>query len=116
MKLTKTKKIFIGLLTLWPITYMLIFMFAIFSMIFMATQGFQNSPPKIFFIIFTLHLFTILYSFGLIAFYVYYIFKTDNVPKDKKVLWTVIIFLGNMFAMPVFWFLYIWREPKINNA
>lgn len=62
-------------------------------------------------ILFTLHLLTILETMGLLAFYITYIFKTDRIPQDKKALWAVVVFLGNMLAMPVFWYLYIWSEP-----
>jgi hypothetical protein len=116
MKLSKNKKILVGLLTLWPILYMFIFMALMVSTMAIAMRTHQQEPPKIFFIMFALHFFTIIYMFCLIGFYVYYIFKTDRVAKDKKALWAVVIFLGNMFAMPVFWFWYIWKEPKINNS
>ncbi len=116
MKLTKNRKIAIGILTLWPIIYIFMFMFYTLAMIFMDMQGSQGWRPKLFFIIFILHYFTIFCVFGLIGFYLYYLFKTDKVPKDKKALWAALIFLGNMFAMPVFWFLYIWNEPKTNDS
>jgi hypothetical protein len=48
--------------------------------------------------------------FGLIAFYIVFLFKTDRVPQDKKALWAAVIFLGNMVAMPVFFYFYVWPE------
>ena len=115
MKLSKAKKIFIGILTLWPIVCMFVFMALIMVMMASTMHTPQPQPPKLFFVIFALHFFTIVYMFGLIGFYIYYIFKTDRVAKDKKALWAVVIFLGNMIAMPVFWFLYIWGEPITDN-
>jgi hypothetical protein len=52
--------------------------------------------------------------FGLIAFYILFLFKTDRVPQDKKALWAAVLLLGNMLAMPVFFFLYVWPDewPK----
>jgi hypothetical protein len=38
------------------------------------------------------------------------VFRNDRVDKDKKVLWAVVLFMGNMIAMPIYWYLYIWRE------
>ena len=75
-----------------------------------------EGPPMAFQILFAVHFFTIMYTFALVGFYIYYLFKTDRVPKDKKALWAVVIFLGNMFAMPVFWFFYIWKEPQMNSS
>lgn len=48
--------------------------------------------------------------FGLLIFYIVYLFKTDRVPQDKKALWAVVSFLGHAMVMPVFWYLYI-RRP-----
>lgn len=44
--------------------------------------------------------------------YVRYLFKTDRVAQDKKTLWAVILFLGNMIAIPVFWYLHMWRPAN----
>lgn len=115
MKLSKSKKIFIGILTLWPILYMFVFMAFMVAIMAVTLRTPQPEPPKLFFVMFAIHFFTILYMFGLIGFYVYYIFKTERVAKDKKALWAVVIFLGNIIAMPVFWFLYIWKEPADNT-
>lgn len=65
--------------------------------------------------IFRLHLGTMLLIFGLIVSYIVYLFKTEYVSKDKKALWAVVLFMGNVLAMPIFWFLYVWR-PSIGKA
>ena len=49
--------------------------------------------------------------FILILGYVAYIAKTNRVPKDKKMLWVIAIVTFHVFAMLVFWFNYIWRQP-----
>jgi hypothetical protein len=58
------------------------------------------------------HISTAFLLVALIAIYIRDIFKTNRVDKDKKALWAVCIFLGNMVAIPIYWFLYIWKEPK----
>ncbi len=109
MKLGKTGKVLLGLATLWPIIYMALFFIGAISMVsFAGEQG----PPRLFPIIFVLHFLTIVWAWGLIVFYIVYVFKSDRVPKEKKALWAAVLFLGNMFAMPVFWYLHIWRAPK----
>jgi hypothetical protein len=50
----------------------------------------------------------------LLVSYIVYLFKTEYVPTDKKALWAVVLFMANMFAMPVFWVLYVWQP--INGA
>jgi hypothetical protein len=114
MNLGKSSKIALLIVSILPILYMFFFMAFIFITMFTSFSG--KTPSKDVFdffpLVFIMHFAVIFLSFGLIAFYIYYLFKTDRVEKDKKALWAVILFLGTFFAMPVFWYLYIWREPN----
>ena len=75
----------------------------------------QGMPLPII-ILFAGQFFTIFFMFALTAFYIVYLFRTDRVPQDKKALWAVVLFLGNTFAFPVFWYLYIWKEPAATSG
>src|ERR1039458_7771352 len=115
MHLGKPTKILIAAATAWPLVYLFLFMGFILSMVICGfpgphTRG-EVPGPFIFIVVFVLHLFTILWMFALLAFYITYLFKTDRVAQDKKALWAVVLFFGNMIAMPVFWYLHIWHEP-----
>jgi hypothetical protein len=111
---TRPTIIAIGLLTLWPFVYMGLFMASI------AFSGFIRPPgtdePGIFRYIFPLHCLTMLLIFALIAIYIFHAFKTDRIDNDKRVLWVVILFLGNMVAFPVYWYLYMWREEPARGG
>jgi hypothetical protein len=103
----------IGLLSLWPVVYMFLFM-ASFAWIFATfhNQGQRaNEIPLLFKIIFPLHLLTMLLMFILMAVFVVHAYRTDRIENDKRVLWVVILFFGNMVAFPVYWYLYMWRAP-----
>ena len=110
----KPSKLLLGLATLWPFAYMIFFFVAVFSTIlFMPKAGEGDSGfPLLFTIIFPLHFLTILSMFALTTFYIVNVFRNDRVEKDKKVLWAIVLFMGNMIAMPVYWYLYIWRESS----
>ena len=111
--MTKSKALILGGCTLWPIVYMFLFMGTIFSQFIMMDFGGKppaGEMPTIMKIIFPLHFLTMIWIFGLLAVYIRHIFKTEAVPQDKKALWAVVIFCGNMIAMPVYWYLYIWKK------
>jgi hypothetical protein len=116
MVLSRSVKVAIGVLTAWPVLYIFLFFgFIAASMIWMSwlpKEGGAHSSglPVAFLLLFAAHFATILLMFGLIAFYIIYLVKTDRVPQDKKVLWAAVLFLGNMLAMPVFFYLYVWPE------
>ena len=101
--------VLIGLLSLWPILYMCLFMvFFAYTFTSMQSQN-ANHVPLMFKIIFPLHLLTMLLMFALITLYVVHAYRTDRVEADKRVLWVVILFFGNMIAFPIYWYLYMWK-------
>jgi len=107
----KSNKILLALATLWPFFYMILFFVFVFSsVLFMPSQGEASGPPLPFLIFFAIHFFTMIWILALTVFYMVNVFRNDRVDKDKKVLWAVVIFLGNMIAMPIYWYLYIWKD------
>ncbi len=108
----KPVKILLGIATLWPFIYMILFFVFIFSsFLFFSRSGAQRSGPPVFFlVIFPLHLLTMLWIMALTVFYMVNVFRNELVDKDKKVLWAVVLFMGNMIAMPIYWYVYIWKE------
>jgi hypothetical protein len=120
MPLSRPLKVVIAVLTAWPFLYMfLFFAFIAGTMIWISAMpqggGSDSSGPAVaFLVLMAAHLATILLTLGLSAFYIVFLFKTDRVPQDKKALWAVVLFLANMLAMPVFFYLYVWPDewPK----
>jgi hypothetical protein len=102
----KRIRLLLGVASLWLPVYLLLFMGVAFYSMF--TRGAE--PPAIWAVIIPLHLLTMLLTIGLMIFYIVNVFRNDRVTKDMKVLWAVVLFMGAMIAMPVYWYLYIWRD------
>lgn len=107
----KGSKVLLGAATIWPSFYLLLF-FVFMVLMFLTVGGDPNdsTTPFLIMLMFPLHLLTMLLMMGLTVFYIVNVFRNDRVVKDMKVLWAVVIFLGNIIAMPIYWYLYIWRE------
>lgn len=112
--MSKGKAITLAVFTVWPLLYFILFFCIMFGLVMSDFSGEHSSGPPLaaFKIIFILHILPILDGFVLIVIYMVYLFKSDRVAQDKKALWAVVLFLGGMIAMPIFWYLYIWREPE----
>ena len=111
--MSRPKALLLALFTIWPLLYLLIFIGTVFSLVFgqFAHPTVGTQIPLEIRVLFPLHFFTMFEIMVLLAIYITFLFKTDRVPQDKKTLWAVVLFCGNLFAMPVFWYLYLWKEP-----
>ena len=112
----KPTKVLLGIASLWPIVYMFLFFVFVFSMAF-GFRGAEPEPgiPPMMALVFGLHLLTMLIIMALTVFYIVDVFRNERVEKDKKALWAIVIFMGNAIAMPIYWYLYFWKEPSPAN-
>ena len=110
--MNKTWKVLLGLLTLWPLCYLVLFFILTFIGIFF---GAATQAPFIQLIL-PVHLLTMLLIFALAVFYIVNVFKNKRIENDKKALWAVVLFMGNMIAMPVYWYLFIWKDEATATA
>ena len=99
----------LGLISVWPAVYFLSFMVLMFN----AVLGRNDARFESWFdAVFVVHLITMLFIIGLLAFYVVHLFKNEAMASDRRVLWAIVLFMGNAFAFPVYWYLYIWQSAR----
>ena len=97
---SKTVNLLIMIFTFLPFIYILFFISVFHSM--------HDSHMRS--ILMLLHFAYTIMMFCLMGFYISYIFKSPRIDKDKKILWVVVIFIGNIIAMPIFWYLYFLKN------
>ena len=119
MKLNRGLRLVLGVLTIAPIGYLVLFLSYLFPKLASVLEGpapQRDQYSTLFHTVVLLHLTAIVLAFAILGFCIVYLFRTDRVPPDKKALWATVLLLGNMLTMPVFWYLYIWREPSITAS
>lgn len=72
----------------------------------------SENIPHAFFIIFPLHILTVLIGLGVNGLFIYDLFTNDRIKGDKKALWGVVLLLGGILALPAYWYLYIRKTPS----
>jgi hypothetical protein len=100
--------IVVGLLSIWPLIYMGVFMAFMILMVFSIQDTGGRFPDALKYIL-VLHLLTMILTFVLLAVYVIHVFRTDLVVGDRKLLWVIILIFGNLLAFPIYWYFYWWR-------
>ncbi len=104
------------LVTLWPLVYLGLFMFVWFRLFFgiMAPGSDPLSNFPVAFIV--ARLATMLLSFALLACYVVHLFRNARFDGNMKAVWAIVLFMGGMIAMPIYWYLYIWQDAAPVSA
>src|SRR5450432_3136416 len=120
-RMKKSTKVLLGIATIWPVLYIFVFIAAIAAFVIFASYA-GGSPgsepggaasilvPFGFVGLMAVHLFTILEMLALKIFYIVRVFKTEQLDQNQRIMWTLLLVFATVFAEPVFWFLYIWRD------
>ncbi len=113
MELKHRTKILLGIATIWPPIYILLFVVGMFGMILLSAGAPGDAAPPIFavgfIVIFILHVVTILGALGLTIFYIVHVVKNEALEGNMKIVWILLFFFAGMFAEPVYWYLQIWK-------
>ena len=93
MRIGKPLALIIGLVSLWPAIYMLLFLgFFVWTAFTILNR--QPQDPGLFPYIVIPHIGTMLVMFALMSFYIVHLFKNAALKDDRRVLWAVVLFLG----------------------
>lgn len=55
---------------------------------------------------------SLLWIVGLLAFYFHHLYRVKQVDVEKRILWAVVLLIGNVFTMPIYWYKYIWHQKQ----
>ena len=62
-------------------------------------------------------LITMLLMMGLMPLYIILVVKSDRLDQTMRIVWVVLICMLGIFAMPVYWYLHVWRnEPPSSTV
>ncbi len=111
MNLKRRTKILVFLFTFGP-AYFLVADVTLFPEIMSGEFMDSENPLQGLLPFICVHAVAALWFLSTFAFYAVYLYKTDRVPAERKLLWATLIVLGHTVSMLVFWYLYIWRDRR----
>ncbi len=106
--MTKGQKIAVGSATLLPLIYTVVVVSTPLRSVFTTDPTSPDAPDWLLYFT-AFHFFMYLYTGFLLTFYLIHLFGNRNIGKERKILWTLLLILGSLLTMPVYWFLHIWR-------
>lgn len=111
--MSKSVKILLGILCISPILFWLIFMFQSPINQQAIPQDRLFEPTDLYSgILGELVIFGIIIGVALSIFFAIKSFMGKGVPEKQKNLWGVLLLFGNLFVLPFYWFLFIWKANK----
>lgn len=113
--MTRTKALQIGALTLWPVVYAWS-LAAIFGyLVFVVHKG-PADVPVLFKTVWVIHFLTMGEIALLLIYFVTHLLKIEDISRNKKAAWAVALVFVNIAAMPVYWYLNIWKPAQIRRS
>ena len=109
----KPLTILLGVATLWPLAYFVIFLLKAMSIMFQVMDGKQVDPalmkPMI-----VLAVVTTIVSIALMVIYILHANRNRSVPESSRLLWTMLFIFVGAIAMPVYYVLHV--HPWASDA
>lgn len=95
--------------------FFIIFMFIFYSLNFQGSHNFFN----LFISFFIIHGTVMIIVLGLLIYYLFAVFKSNFLDSNQKILWAILLVLGNIISMVVYYFVYIFpflRKSREKNG
>ncbi|MGM0557285.1 MAG: hypothetical protein ACQEVA_12955 [Myxococcota bacterium] len=122
--MTRRRKIILGALTAWPLLYIFLFVAFIASMMIAgplmgepgANEAFGGLMAGGFGLVFIGHIGTMLLQFGLLFFFLFHVFKREDLETNTQLLWALLIFMGGPIGQMIYWWKEIWSADEARPA
>jgi hypothetical protein len=120
--MTKSKKIWIGILTILPgflfAGYILFIIISVLGTISMQAAGHNmDEPPMGFMIMMPLAMFIFFLGFALTTamtiYHVIHISKDNTMSSNDKLIWILVVILLNWLGDVAYWYVKIWKAPTL---
>jgi hypothetical protein len=110
----KSGKIIMGILTFLPAFYLILFATFFYGIAIWMIPGMGSKCEIPMFIAYLIpvHFLVVIIALVLVFYYIFNAAGSKLVDKDIKPLWIAGLLLGNVIIMPVYWYLYIWKDGK----
>lgn len=102
-------KITLGIVTVLPLVYCIVFLCICFSALFADCKP----SPEFMRAIVLAHFLCMFLMGGLLIFYLRNVYRNQSLSAEQKTLWMVILLFGNAIAMPVYWYHYVFRSAVL---
>jgi hypothetical protein len=114
--MNKNKALVLLFFSLLPFLYAAFFLYFFIGTFVKITNNQPENIDLMFYIIIPIHLGIMIEIIVLLIIYIKNVFKNTNIEESKRALWAIVLFFSNMIAMPIYWYINIWKPIKMNKV
>ena len=113
--MSRSSKLFIGILSFLPIILLLVFLFMIFSMFptFFQWDKYDPAPQEVFSAfapLFFLGFGMAILSIGLLIFFILHMLRHKGMDSTERIIWILVFLFAGIVGYPIYWYMRIWKD------
>jgi len=116
--MSRSSKLFVGILSFLPIVLLLVFFFMFFSMIpeFMRWEDRDPDPYEVFdtfMPVFLTTIFMSILSLGLLIFFIMHLVRNKTMDSTERIIWILVLLFAGIIGYPIYWYMRVWKEGSL---
>ena len=116
--MSRSSKLFIGLLSFLPIILLLVLFFMLFRMFpqFFEWEHHDPTPQEMFSTfgpVFILGIIMGLLSLGLLVFFIMHLVRNKTMDGTERVIWVLVFLFAGIVGYPIYWYMRVWKEGPL---
>ncbi len=116
--MSRSTKLFVGILSFLPILLLLVFFFMFFRMIpeFMQWEGRDPEPYEMFdtfMPVFFIAIFMSILSLGLLIFFIMHLVRNKTMDSTERIIWILVLLFAGIIGYPIYWYMRVWKDGTV---
>ena len=115
--MSRSSKLFVGILSFLPIILLLVFLFMIFSMfptfIEWGNNNHEPAPQEVFSAfapLFFLGFGMAILSIGLLIFFIMHMLRHKGMDSTERIIWVLVFLFAGIVGYPIYWYMRVWKD------
>lgn len=113
--MSRSSKLFIGILSFLPIILLVVFFIMIFSMfhVFFEWDKYEPAPQEVFSTmapLFVLGFGMGILSIGLLIFFIMHLIRNKAMDSTERIIWILVFLFAGIVGYPIYWYMRVWKD------
>ena len=113
--MSRSSKLFIGILSFLPIILLLVFLFMLFGMFptFFQWDKYEPAPQEVFSAfapLFFLGFAMGILSIGLLIFFIMHLLRHKALDSTERIIWILVFLFAGIVGYPIYWYMRVWKD------